>query len=93
MNVLILVIGIKPLGSGSSFFYFINGSPKGFFWSSWGLRQGDPLSALLFVIVVEAFMFISVVQRRLLPGFHVEILLLRSVIFNMLMILFFFLGC
>ena len=32
----------------------INGSPKDFFGSSRGLCQGDPLSLLLFAIVMEA---------------------------------------
>ena len=33
----------------------INGSPADFFGSSRGLRQGDPLSPMLFLIMIEVF--------------------------------------
>ena len=55
------------------FSVFINGTPKDFFDSSRGVRQGDPLSSLLFVVVMEVFsrMMNVAVERELLKGFSV----------------------
>ena len=50
----------------------VNGYPSGFFSSSRGLRR-DPLSPLLFVVVMEALneMITTIVDMRLLSGFSV----------------------
>ena len=45
----------------------VNGSPTGFFQSSRGLRQGDPLSPYLFVVVMEAFSVL--IKKAVAEGF------------------------
>ena len=60
--------------SSVRFSILVNGSPCGFFPSSRGIHQGDPLSPMLFVIVMEAFSR-SIVKANgvgMLSGFSVE---------------------
>lgn len=66
---------IKTCVSSTKFSVLINGSPKGFlFKSSRGLHQGDPLTLMLFLILVEALhvMLDIPTQRKSLTGFSIE---------------------
>jgi hypothetical protein len=71
------------------FSVLINGTPTDFFSSSQGVRQGDPLSPLLFVVVMEAFskMINVAVERELLSGFlvgsrHFEVMKVSHLLFT-----------
>jgi hypothetical protein len=56
------------------FSILINASLHVFFSSSWGLHQGDPLSLLLFVLVVDTFsrMLSRAMEGCFLSGFLVD---------------------
>jgi hypothetical protein len=59
--------------STASFSVLINGSPADFFNSSRGVRQGNPLSPFLFVVVMEAFsrMIKAMIDYNLISRFTV----------------------
>jgi hypothetical protein len=64
---------IKHCILSARFSVLINGAPFGFFGSSRGVHQGDPLSPFLFVLVMEAFsrMLGAFTSRGLISGFYV----------------------
>jgi hypothetical protein len=66
---------IKCCISTVKFSILVNGTPSGFFQSSRGIRHGDHLSPLLFVVVMEALsrMLYASMRQGLLSGFSVGI--------------------
>ena len=58
---------IKWCLSATRFSVLVNGTPSGFFQSSMGLRQGNPLSPYLLVIAMEALS--CLLKRAVCGGF------------------------
>ena len=62
---------IKACVTSVRFSILVNGSPEGFFGRSRGLRQGDPLSSLLFLLIMEVLSKIlnKTKENNLIRGF------------------------
>ena len=56
---------VRTCISTVSFSVLVNGSPKGFFRSKRGIRQGDPLSPFLFLLVMEPLNYMLVRAKEL----------------------------
>ena len=63
---------LKTCATTVRFSVLVNGSPVGFFGSSRGLQQGDPLSPLLFLLIMEVLSLILKKTKKgsFIQGFH-----------------------
>lgn len=77
---------IKECISIVIFFIIINGRPKGFFYPSRGLRQGDPLSPFPFIMGAEVFSKLIAKEESL--GNSANLVLLSHTLFVDDLILF-----
>ena len=64
---------IKARVTSVRFPVLVDGSPESFFGRSRGLRQGDPLSSLLFLLIMEVLSRIlkKTEENNLIQGFQV----------------------
>jgi len=78
---------IKFCVSTIKFSILVNGVLSGFFKSSWGIRHGNPLSPLLFVVVMEALsrMLNASILQGLLSGFSVGFMGNETLVVNHLL--------
>ena len=60
--------------SSVSFSVLVNGIPSSFFSSPRGLRQEDPLSSLLLILIMELLssMIDKAVKQGMMTGFKIE---------------------
>ena len=80
LRLLLLHIGIPLIGvnwimgcvSSACFVVLVNGTPSNFFHASKGIKQGFPLSPLLFILIIEILsrIILNAHQKGLITGYQ-----------------------